>query len=120
MVAGDYDGAIAEYARLSMAHPEDRQPVMEMARLHHDKLNDPDSAIQTLSTALESRTWKPDDETFLTIRLAEWLMQDRQDFAGARARLEHIQQKFAGEAPSFQATTKLREVDEAEFRAVQK
>ena len=120
MVAGDYEGAISEYARLSMANPEDRHPVVEMARLYHDKLDDPESAIQTLATALGSRSWKADDETFLTIRLADWLMEDRKDFAGARERLEHLQRKHAGEAPSFQAATKLREVDEAEYRARQK
>lgn len=116
LAEGDYEGAIAELQKQAQAAPTDRKPVMEMARIYHDRLEDPDSAVQTIKTALVSREWSPEDETQLRLKLAEWLA-GRKDFAGARHQLETVIEKYPGTPQAGAATSTLREVEEKEYLA---
>ncbi len=116
IAAGDYEEAILELEKQAQAAPTDRGPVLEIARLYHDKLNDPDSAVQTIRTALVSREWAAEDETQLRLRLADWLGA-RKDFAGAREQVEAVLAKFPDTPQAGAATTKLREVQEKEYLA---
>jgi tetratricopeptide (TPR) repeat protein len=117
---GDYPGAIREFEKMAVANPADRYPVVEISRVYRDKLGDVDAAIQTIETALVSRPWSPEDETFLLLRLAEFYSKDKTDFAKAREAIDRVMQKFAGTAHAANATHKLRQIEEAEYLASRK
>jgi hypothetical protein len=117
LAAGDYEGAIKELQQQELNHPADRYPVLEIARIYRDKMDDSNSATLTLHTALVSREWPIEDETILRLRLAEFLAADRKDFAGAREQIESIIQQHPGTPQAGAATTQLRALEEQEYRA---
>ena len=117
LAQGDYAGAIHEFEKMAAANPADRYPVVEISRVYRDKLGDVEAAIQTLQTALVSRQWTPEDETFLLLRMAEFHSKDRKDFAKAREAVEQVLQKHAGTAHAANATHKLRQIEEEEYIA---
>jgi tetratricopeptide (TPR) repeat protein len=117
LAQGDYDGAILEFEKMAAANPADRQPVVEISRIYRDKLADVDSAIQTIQTALVSREWKPEDESFFWLRLSEFYSKDKKDFVKAREMVEKVTEKFAGTPHAANATHKLRQIEEEEFIA---
>jgi hypothetical protein len=117
---GDYAGAIREFEKMALANPADRYPVVEISRMYRDKLDDVDAAIQTIETALVSRPWSPEDETFLLLRLAEFYSKDKADFTKARQAIDRVMEKHAGTAHAANATHKLRQIEEAEYLASRK
>jgi hypothetical protein len=120
MARGDYAGAIREFEKMAVANPADRYPVVEISRVYRDKLDDIDAAIQTVGTALVSRPWSPEDETFLLLRLAEFYSKDKSDFAKAREAIDRVMEKHAGTPHAANATHKLRQIEEAEYLASRK
>lgn len=114
---GDYQGAILEFEKMAAASPADRYPVVEISRIYRDKLDDPDGAIQTLHTALVSREWRPEDEVFLRLRMADIQVADKKDFAAAREAVQAVVTKFEGTPHAANATHKLRQIDEEEYLA---
>ncbi|MGI8604484.1 MAG: tetratricopeptide repeat protein [Verrucomicrobiales bacterium] len=117
LAQGDYEGAILEFEKMAAANPSDRQPVVEISRVYRDKLDDPDSAIQTIHTALISREWKPEDEAFFLLRLADLYSKDKRDFGKAREVVDQVLQKHHGTPHAANATHKLRQIEEEEFIA---
>ena len=102
---------------MALAQPDDRFPVLEIARLYRDKLEDPDSAIQSLHTALISRPWSVESEGTLRLKLADLLSTDRKDFAAALVEVQTVIEKFPGTPSAGAATSKLREIEEQQFLA---
>ena len=117
IAAGDYEGAIAALQKQSLAEPANRQPVMEIARLYRDKLDDLDSALQTLQTALVSREWSPESEATLRLRRAELLARDLKDFTAAKAEVQAVLEKYPGTPQAGSATVRLREIEEQQYLA---
>lgn len=115
---GDYEEAIAELQKQSLAEPQNPRPVLEIARLHHEKLEDPESAVQSLRTALVSREWPPAHEATLRLRLADFLMiVPPGGFEAARTEVQGVLDRFPGTPQAADAATKLREIQEKQFLA---
>ena len=61
---GDYEEAIAVYLSVTDGDPYNRLPWVEIAKIQHDNLEDPDASIQTLRNALESHEWPVNDAAY--------------------------------------------------------
>lgn len=111
MARGDYEDAIEFYREAAEANPLDRLPWVEIAKIQHDQLEDPEAAIQTLSDALKEQEWTDDDISFYMVRIAEIKFQDLEQPEEAAAMLNKIIELFPGSRHSANATHKLRELD---------
>jgi tetratricopeptide (TPR) repeat protein len=108
---GDYEDAIEFYREASEADPLDRLPWVEIAKIQHDQLEDPEASLHTLRTALEEHDWQDDDDTvFFMGRIAEILHDDLQDEDGCVEILEKIIEMFPSTRHSAGATHKLKEM----------
>jgi hypothetical protein len=115
---GEYEEAIGELQKQSLAEPLNPRPVLEIARLHHEKLEDPESAVQSLQTALVSREWPPVHEAALRLRLVDFLLvMPPVNFEAAKAEVQRVLDRFPGTPQSADASTKLREIQEKQFLA---
>ncbi|MEM6911627.1 MAG: tetratricopeptide repeat protein [Verrucomicrobiota bacterium] len=111
---GDYDTAISEFRKLSQKHPEDRVPVIEIAKIQLDKLADPDAAIATFEEVLDGREWGPEDAAFFLFRLEELYLEEKGDSAKAIELLEFVIEQFPETRFSANATHKLHEIRKTE------
>jgi hypothetical protein len=115
---GEYDEAISELQKQSLADPHHPRPVLEIARLHQEKLEDLEGAVQSLRTALVSREWLPVHETTLRLRLADFLMAGAPpDFEGAKSEAQSVLDRFSGTPQAMDASAKLRVIQEKQFLA---
>jgi len=110
LARGDYEAAIAAYRAVALAQPENRFPWIEIAKIQHDKLEDPDASIGTLRTALESREWRVNDMAFFMFRLAELYEVDKEDKPRSVSILEQVVELFPETRHSANATHRLREL----------
>jgi hypothetical protein len=118
IASGEYEEAIAVLEKQSLAEPSNPRPVLEIARLYQEKLEDPQSAVQTLQTALVSREWGPGPEAGLRLRLADTLLAlTPPQYDAARDEAQRVLDRFPGTPQSADATTKLREIQEKRFLA---
>ena len=118
LASGDYEAAIGELQKQSLADPSNPRPVLEIARLHHEKLDDTTSAIQSLHTALVSRDWAPAHETTLRLRLADFMLIAHPDnFEAAKAEIQKVLDAFPETPQAAEAATKHREIQEKQFLA---
>lgn len=116
MVSGDYAEAITEWSRAAMENPGDPQPVLAIAKIHREKLQEPDAAIQVLETAAGGE-FAPEQRADILIRLAEIYVEDKSDFARARELLQEVLSIAPGTAPAVEAQRQLQDVEEREFLA---
>ena len=107
---GDYEGAIAAYRAVTLAQPENRFPWVEIAKIQHDNLEDPDASIETLRTALESHEWRVNDTAFFMFRLAELYEEVKDDKPQSVSILEQVVELFPETRHSANATHRLREL----------
>lgn len=115
---GEYEEAIGELQKQSLADPHNPRPVLEIARLHHEKLEDLPGAVQTVRTALVSREWLPVHESSLRLRLADFLMAGTPpDFEGAKGEVQSVLDRFPGTPQAMEASTRLRAIQEKQFLA---
>lgn len=109
---GDYQEAIAVYLSVTNTDPYNRLPWVEIAKIQHDNLEDPDAAIHTLRNALESNEWPIDDAAYFMGRLSEIYIEDKEDQESAADVLKQIIETFPETRHSANATHKLREMGE--------
>ena len=109
---GDYDDAIAVYLSVTHTDPENRLPWVEIAKIQHNYLEDPDAAIFTLRNALESRDWAVNDAAYFMNRLSEIYIEDKDDKESGVNMLHQIIETFPETRHSANATHKLREMGE--------
>lgn len=110
---GDYEGAIAEYKKLIEENPNDRFPVIEIAKLYLEKLNNPGAAIDFLEERLNDKEWPVDDAAFMMFRIVDIEVQHRGNPARARELLGMIIQNFEGSRHAANAEHKIEEIDAA-------
>ena len=113
---GDYEGAIEEFQKKSEKDPEDRFAITEIAKIHLEHLNDPQSALGVLQGALE-KEWPADDAAFILFRISDIQSDHVADFEGARATLQAVIEQLPDTRHSANATHKLRELDQMEANA---
>ncbi len=115
---GDYEGAITELQKQSFAEPQNPRPVLEIARLHLEKLEDPQSALQSLQTALVSREWPALHEATLRLKLADLLASaSPPDFEAAKAEVQQVIDRFPGTTQAADASALLNQIQEKQFLA---
>ena len=73
---GDYEEAIGHYKSFAATDQYNRLPWVEIAKIQHDNLEDPQMAAVTLKNALEGQEWPTNDAAYFMIRLAEIHWQD--------------------------------------------
>lgn len=118
LAQGDYEGAIAEYEKLARDKPEDAFPLAEIAKIYSDKMDDPRRAISFLHERLESKEWEPDAGAFLMFRIVDLYADRLKDYREAHELLDEVIANFPNTRHSANAHHKLREVDEAQFKAI--
>jgi tetratricopeptide (TPR) repeat protein len=116
---GDYEGAIAAYRKAAEAEPLNRLPIVEIAKIYRDNLDDPASAIQTIRHALESQEWEVNDAAYFLFRLAEMYDEHENDRATAISIMHQVVDQFPNTRHSANASHKLHEWEEQEFLAKQ-
>jgi tetratricopeptide (TPR) repeat protein len=109
---GDYDEAIAVYREVADADPYNRLPWVEIAKIQHDKLEDPEASIATLRSALESQQWPINDAAYFMGSLATLYNEDLEDRDSCIMILNQMIELFPETRHSANATHKLREMDE--------
>ena len=103
-------GAIDAYREVATEQPDNRFPWLEISKIQHDNLEDPDAAIKTLREALESSDWRVNDAAFFMFRIAEMYEVDKKDQAQAVAILQQVVETFPETRHSANATHRLREL----------
>jgi tetratricopeptide (TPR) repeat protein len=118
LAQGDYLGAIQEFEKLAIAHPEAPHPVGEIAKIYSDRLHAADKALETVQTHLESREWPIDEAAFLMFRLAEIHSNHLHDHDAALDILRQVISNFPNTRHSANANHRIHEVEQAQFKQV--
>lgn len=118
LAQGDYTGAIAEYEKILVSNPGDTLAISEIAKLHAEKLNDPQRAMAFLETQISSRSWSEEDGAFLLFRLADVHEEALHDFDGALEVLGRVISRFPNTRHSANAHHRLHEIHQARSQAL--
>jgi len=110
---GDYAEAISFYLNVTNEDPYNRLPWVEIAKIQHDNLENPDAAIQTLRNALESHDWAPNDAAYFMSRLSTLYIEDKHDRVSGVSILKQMIETCPDTRHSVNAKHKLRELGTA-------
>ncbi|MGJ8698199.1 MAG: tetratricopeptide repeat protein [Verrucomicrobiaceae bacterium] len=110
MAQGDYHEAIRIFREVFQQNPEDRFPMVEIAKIQRDNLDSPALAVDTLKEALESKEWRENDAAFFMFRIADIYENDMDNHEGAIAILKQVLETLPDTRHSANATHKLREL----------
>lgn len=113
LAQGDYAEAISLFYDAYQTTPDDRFPIVEIARIQREKLGDSLAAVTTLKEALESKDWRENDAAFFMFRIAEIFEHDLDNKEGAINILQQVCEEFPETRNSANATHKLRELGAA-------
>ncbi len=108
---GDFEGAIDAYRKLMDRDPPDRFPVVEIAMLYIEHLDNPQAAIEVLEKSVNDKDWEVDDAAFLKFRIASIELENRKDPLRAREVLELIAREFEGTRHAANAEHRIEEID---------
>ena len=109
---GDYEEAMDVYRSVTDSDPYNRLPWVEISKIQHDNLEDPEAALLTLRTALESHEWPVNDAAYFMGRLAEIYEQDLDDHEACVTILKQMIEIFPEIRHMANATHKLRDMGE--------
>ncbi|MGB8355336.1 MAG: tetratricopeptide repeat protein [Chthoniobacteraceae bacterium] len=109
---GDYEGAIEEYRAALEKNPEDTHAISEIVHLYCDKLDDPNSAEEILTEALEGE-WPPEQSAFLCSRLVDVYWNHEGDGESATHILHQIIETMPDTKYAANATHRLHEIERA-------
>lgn len=107
---GDYEEAMEVYRRVADEDPYNRLPWVEISKIQHDNLEDPESSIATLRLALESHEWPINDAAYFMGRLSDIYLEDIHDQDACVAILNQMIEIFPETRHSANATHKLNEI----------
>ena len=110
---GDYEGAIEAYREIALDEPDNRFPIIEIAKIQQDHLDNVDAAITTLEGAVESKEWPINDATFFIFRIQDLYLTEKNDEARAKELLQLVIEKFPDTRHSANAHHKLNEINQA-------
>lgn len=109
---GDYPEAIKNYRQVFLSNPDDRFPVVEIAKIQRENLSSPAVAVETLREALESKEWRENDAAFFMFRIADIYENDLDNHEACVAILKQVIETLPDTRHSANATHKLRELGE--------
>lgn len=107
---GDYEEAMKVYRSSMEADPYNRLPWVEVAKIQHDNLENPEAAILTLRQALESHEWPINDAAYFMGRLADIYWEDKQDAESAITILKQMTEMFPETRHFANATHKINDI----------
>ncbi|MEM9478527.1 MAG: tetratricopeptide repeat protein [Verrucomicrobiota bacterium] len=111
LAQGEYEEAIDLFKKVAKSEPEDRLPIVEIAKIQVDHLHDPDAAIATVRGALDREGWRDNDAAYFHFRLADLLVEHKQETEQARTIYQEVIDKYPETRHSANATHKLHELD---------
>ncbi|MFP6873723.1 MAG: tetratricopeptide repeat protein [Verrucomicrobiales bacterium] len=109
---GDYEGAVEAYREIADDEPDNRFPIIEIAKIQQDYLGNVDAAIMTLETAVESKEWPINDATFLIFRIQALYLNEKNDENRAKELLQLVINRFPDTRHSANAHHKLNEINQ--------
>jgi len=109
LAQGDYHGAIEAFKSAAEKDSFNRLPWVEIAKIQRTHLEDPEAAIQTLRSALETHEWQVNEAAYLLFRLAELYDEDRQDRTTAASIMQQVIDEFPETRHSANARHRLHE-----------
>jgi len=110
---GDYEGAIVAYRKIAADEPDNRFPIIEIAKIQRENLEDSDAAIQTLETAIEEKSWEVNDAAAMVFRLEDIYLTDKENPERAKELLQMIVDEFPETRHAANAHHKLNEMSAA-------
>ena len=113
---GDYQGAIEHYEKMLQDKPDDPFPVAEIAKVHAERLRNPQAALKALEEHLQSKDWPVDDAAFIMFRIADVHLTHRHDFETARDMLEQIISNFPNTRHSANAHHRMTEIEQMQYK----
>lgn len=113
IAVGDYVGAVAAYEKAIEKNPEDVHALIEISKLHIEKLGDPAAARSRLEVALD-REWSKENVAPLMFRLADIYWREFGEIDRARLILEQILDILPNSTHAANATIRLREIEQSE------
>ncbi|MGB1874947.1 MAG: tetratricopeptide repeat protein [Akkermansiaceae bacterium] len=116
---GDYEEAIELYYAIAQEETDNRIPWVEISKIQHDKLESPETALNTLKTALEEHEWPADDAAYFMGRIAEIYLEDLEDKETSVGVLRQIVELFPDTQYSASANQKINEIDKRPIDLVQ-
>jgi len=111
---GDYEEAMAVYRSVMDDDAYNRLPWVEIAKIQHDNLKDPEASIRTLREALEAHEWPINDAAYFMGRVSEIYLDDIGDKESCVTILNQIIELFPETRHSANATQKINEINRAE------
>lgn len=106
---GDWEGAIEQFKLASEQDPANRLPLIEIAQIQRERLDQPKEALQTLTEAIARGGWRENDEAFFMFRQADIYHEDLEDNGKAVSVLREIIAKYPQTRHSANANHKLHE-----------
>jgi tetratricopeptide (TPR) repeat protein len=113
---GDYKGAIEHYEKMLQDKPDDPFPVAEIAKVHAERLRNPQAALKALEEHLQSKDWPVDDAAFIMFRIADVHLTHRHDYETARDMLEQIISNFPNTRHSANAHHRMSEIEQMQYK----
>jgi len=113
---GDYKGAIEHYEKMLENKPDDPFPVAEIAKIHAERLRNPQAALKALEEHLQSKDWPVDDAAFIMFRIADVHLTHRHDYETARDMLEQIIGNFPHTRHSANAHHRMSEIEQMQYK----
>lgn len=107
---GDYQVAMEVYRNFSSEDPYNRLPWVEIAKIQHDNLEDPEASVATLREALESHEWPINDAAYFMGRLSEIYLDDLGDQEACVTILNQMIELFPETRHFANATHKLNDI----------
>ena len=109
---GDYEEAMKVYRSVTDKDPYNRLPWVEISKIQHNNLENPEAALLTLRSALESHEWPVNDAAYFMGRVSEIYLTDLEDRESCITILKQMIDIFPETRHSANATHKLREMGE--------
>jgi tetratricopeptide (TPR) repeat protein len=113
---GDYQGALAHYEKMLEDKPDDPFPVAEIAKVHAERLRNPQAALKALEEHLQSKDWPVDDAAFIMFRIADVHLTHRHDYDAARDMLEQVISNFPNTRHSANAHHRMSEIEQLQYK----
>lgn len=111
VAAGEYPEAIAVYRKFWLENPEERHPLVEIAKIQRVHLENPAVAVSTLEEGLNDHEWPEEDAAFLLFRIAEIYEEDLEDKDQVIAVMKRAVKDLEGTRHAGNAAHKLRELE---------
>lgn len=108
---GEYPDAIAVYRKFWLENPDERHPLVEIAKIQRDHLKSPAAAVSTLEEGLNEHDWPEDDAAFLMFRIADIYEEDLGDKEQVMAVMKRVVKELEGTRHAGNAAHRLRELE---------